>query len=120
MYSRESQPVRARVEKILGDIEGGKNKQLYFLFTFLFGFDKCVLLCLATWPATCAGHAVTYSTGMSAVFAAFAHIVPKRVIMAPGGYFVTHKVVEMFTKFNGMVLVPLIMQLTRKSWHLLT
>jgi len=40
---------------------------------------------------------------MSAVFAVFAHVVPKRVIIAPGGYFVTHKIIDMFTKFNGMV-----------------
>jgi len=71
VYSRESQPVRAKAEKILGDLEGG--------------------------------HAVTYATGMSAVFAVFAHVVPKRVIIAPGGYFVTHKIIDMFTKFNGMV-----------------
>ncbi|KAI8052176.1 Cys/Met metabolism PLP-dependent enzyme-domain-containing protein [Syncephalis plumigaleata] len=68
IYSRYSQPVRDRVEKVLAAINQGE-------------------------------HAVTYSSGLSAIFAALMYYQPKRIAIREA-YFGSHKVVKLLQRFR--------------------
>ncbi|EJD42589.1 PLP-dependent transferase [Auricularia subglabra TFB-10046 SS5] len=65
VYSRESQEVNSRVERVLGELHGlGK-------------------------------HALTFSSGLSAVFAALVHCAPRRIAVS-GGYFGSHGTIAVY------------------------
>ena len=73
VYSRSSNPGRARAEALLGAIESTE---------------------------TCTVHAILYSSGLAASFGALAGLLPKRVAVA-GGYHGTHQVLGMMQRISG-------------------
>ena len=73
IYSRISNPTRTRCEALLGAVEGVRGS-----------------------PA----HAVLYSSGMAATFAAFVRLLPKRVAIG-GGYHATHHALEQLRRVSG-------------------
>jgi len=84
VYSRISAPTRSRCEALLGAVEGTEEQ-----------------------PA----HAVLYSSGLAACFAAFSRLLPRRVFIS-GGYHGTHLVLEQLQRISAgarcqkEVLVP--------------
>ena len=73
IYSRISNPTRDRCEALLGAVEGVRDA-----------------------PA----HAVLYSSGLAATFAALVRLLPKRVAIS-GGYHATHHVLEQLSRIAG-------------------
>ncbi|KAJ1982927.1 hypothetical protein H4R35_000053 [Dimargaris xerosporica] len=66
VYTRESSPIRSRVEAVLGKIHDG-------------------------------GHAVTYATGLAAMFALLLHLKPRRIVFC-AGYHGCHAVLDLYRK----------------------
>ena len=82
IYSRITNPTRDRAETLLGAVESS--------------------------PTTTA-HAVLYSSGLAATFAALGRLLPERVAIA-GGYHGTHQVLDQLRRLSGNTLfasVPL-------------
>ncbi|KAJ1339300.1 hypothetical protein BSLG_006067 [Batrachochytrium salamandrivorans] len=69
VYSRQTTEVRSRLESILGHLEQGSM-----------------------------AYAVTYGSGLSAIFAVFQLIQPKRILTSTGGYNGTHGIIEMYMR----------------------
>ncbi|KAK6099301.1 hypothetical protein MT418_000735 [Batrachochytrium dendrobatidis] len=75
VYSRETTEVRSRLESILGHLEQGSM-----------------------------AYAVTYGSGLSAIFAVFQLIQPKRILTSTGGYNGTHGIIEMYMRGRSVEL----------------
>lgn len=75
MYSRISAPTRSRCETLLGAVEGTAGN-----------------------PA----HAVLYSSGLAACFAALSRLLPRRIAIS-GGYHGTHLVISQLRRLSGSV-----------------
>ena len=73
VYAREDHPVRERVERILGELEGD------------------------------GGRAVLYATGLAAAYAAIGYVRPRRILVQPGGYHGVQEIIKMYTKRTGLV-----------------
>ena len=49
-------------------------------------------------------YAVTYGSGLSAIFAVFQLIQPKRILTSTGGYNGTHGIIEMYMRGRSVVI----------------
>jgi cystathionine beta-lyase/cystathionine gamma-synthase len=74
-----------------------------------------VLLCLDDFQWTCKkGHAVTYSSGLAAVYAAMVYYLPKRLIISKEGYHGTHDAVNLYKRTRPEVVCISLLRMTPK------